>query len=75
VIGEHAAHALGGAFAPAADDDAFSGFLQLGNMGRCRLENVDAGDGFEFAALLRALGREVAARPAAASVAWSNPCL
>ncbi len=65
VIGEHASHALRRAFGPAANDDPFSPLLQLPDMGRRRLENIDPTGGFGFAALLRTLGREVAPRPAA----------
>jgi hypothetical protein len=65
VIGEHPSHAFCGTLAPAAYDDAAPAALQLRDMGRGRLEDVDAPEAFRFAALLRALGRKVAAGPAA----------
>ncbi len=65
VIGKHTAHAFGRAFAPAADDDALPASLQLRDMGRRGLEDVDSAGGLRFAAFLRPLRREVAPRPAA----------
>ncbi len=57
VIGEHAAEALGGTFAPRRQQHALVLRLQLLHMRRGGFENVDAA--------LRALRREVAALPAA----------
>ena len=60
VVGEHAAHAVGGALAPAGNDDALAGLLQRSDVRGRSLEDVRPA-----AAFLCALGREVASGPPA----------